>query len=81
MRNEEKRCQGTSNDLTSSQAVHDSIFVPLKKHGLRFTKEFHGDSKVVVIRLQSLRRDFENLTLKEDETIADFLSRCVDTIS
>lgn len=44
-------------------------------------EEFHGDSKVAVIRLQSLRRDFENLVMREEEVIDDFLSRCMNIVS
>ncbi|KAG6393809.1 hypothetical protein SASPL_144383 [Salvia splendens] len=50
------------------QAVHDS-------------KEFKGDSKVIVVRLQSLRRDFETLIMKNGEYVADFLSRAMAAVS
>ncbi|XP_047258238.1 uncharacterized protein LOC124890434 [Capsicum annuum] len=44
-------------------------------------KEFQGDSKVIVVRLQSLRRDFETLMMKSGEPIADFLSKAVAIVS
>ncbi|KAK3034205.1 hypothetical protein RJ639_032785 [Escallonia herrerae] len=44
-------------------------------------KEFQGDSKVIVVRLQSLRRDFETLYMKSGESIADFLSRATAIVS
>lgn len=34
-----------------------------------------------VVRLQSLRRDFENLTMKSGDSIADFLSRAMAIVS
>ncbi|XP_052207975.1 uncharacterized protein LOC127811829 [Diospyros lotus] len=44
-------------------------------------KEFHGGSKVIVVRLQSLRRDFETLVMKNGESIAEFLSRVMAIVS
>ncbi|XP_022152027.1 uncharacterized protein LOC111019837 [Momordica charantia] len=44
-------------------------------------KEFQGNSKVLVVRLQSLRRDFETLMVKNGEWIADFLSRAMTIVS
>ncbi|KAK2982589.1 hypothetical protein RJ640_002078 [Escallonia rubra] len=32
--------------------------------------EYHGDDKVRAINLQTLRRDFENMKMKEKETFA-----------
>ena len=34
-----------------------------------------------MVRLQSLRRDFETLVMKNDESIADFLSRAMAIVS
>ncbi|XP_047256015.1 uncharacterized protein LOC124888770 [Capsicum annuum] len=44
-------------------------------------KEFPGDSKVIVVKLQSLQRDFETLMMKSGESIADFLSKAVAIVS
>ncbi|KAG6432985.1 hypothetical protein SASPL_104586 [Salvia splendens] len=44
-------------------------------------KEFKGDSKVIVVRLQSLRYDFETLIMKNGESVAYFLSRAMATVS
>lgn len=40
---------------------------------------FQGSSKVITVRLQSLRRDFETLQMKGGESVQDFLTR-VSTI-
>ncbi|KAH0779714.1 hypothetical protein KY290_006141 [Solanum tuberosum] len=69
------------------QAVHDSVFSRIaaattsKQAWSILQKEFQGDSKVIVVRLQSLRRDFETLMMKSGESIADFLSRAVAIVS
>ncbi|KAL6351339.1 hypothetical protein AAG906_035131 [Vitis piasezkii] len=36
---------------------------------------FRGSSKVITVKLQSLRRDFETLHMKNGESVQDFLSR------
>ncbi|KAA8545391.1 hypothetical protein F0562_020175 [Nyssa sinensis] len=69
------------------QAVHDSIFSRIaaattsKQAWSTLQKEFQGDSKVIVVKLQSLRRDFETLYMKSGESIADFLSRETTIVS
>lgn len=69
------------------QALHDSVFSRIAAAGTSkeawsiLQKEFQGDSKVKVVRLQSLRRDFENLTMKNGDSIADFLSRAMAIVS
>ncbi|KAH0639281.1 hypothetical protein KY290_036550 [Solanum tuberosum] len=69
------------------QAVHDSHFSRItaattsKQDWSILQKEFQGDSKVIVVRLQSLRRDFETLMMKNGESIVDFLSRAVAIVS
>ena len=60
------------------QAVYDSIFSRIaaattsKQAWSILQKDFQGDSKVIVVRLQSLRRDLESLMMKSGESIADF---------
>ncbi|KAG6493460.1 hypothetical protein ZIOFF_048446 [Zingiber officinale] len=54
-------------------------------------KEFKGDDKVISIKLQNYWRNFDNLSMKENESVKDFSSRvdeivnqikgCGDTIS
>jgi len=68
-------------------AVHDSVFSRIatattsKQAWSILQKEFQGDSKVIVVRLQSLRRDFETLMMKSGESIASFLSRAMTIVS
>ncbi|KAH0714879.1 hypothetical protein KY284_007784 [Solanum tuberosum] len=63
------------------QAVHDSVFSRIatattsKQAWTILQKEFQGDSKVIVVRLQSLRRDFKTLMMKSGESITGFSSR------
>ncbi|CAL5340443.1 unnamed protein product [Camellia sinensis] len=69
------------------QAVYDSIFSRIaaattsKQAWSTLQKEFQGDSKVIMVKLQSLRRDFETLYMKNGESIADFLSRVMTIVS
>ncbi|CAN0829366.1 Retrovirus-related Pol polyprotein from transposon RE1 [Linum grandiflorum] len=41
-------------------------------------KEFKGTEKARVIKLQMLRRDFENLNMKDDETVKDYSTRVAE---
>lgn len=69
------------------QALHDNIFsrfitaTTLKQAWTILKKEYQCDSKVLVVRLQSLRREFETLIMKNGELVADFLSRVMTTVS
>ncbi|KAA0058478.1 UBN2 domain-containing protein [Cucumis melo var. makuwa] len=69
------------------QAVHERIFswiaatTTSKQVWLILQKAFQGDSRVLVVKLQSLRRDFETLMMKNGESIADFLSWAMTIIS
>ncbi|KAA0061308.1 UBN2 domain-containing protein [Cucumis melo var. makuwa] len=68
------------------QAVHDSVFSRIaaattsKQAWLILQKAFQGDSRVFVVKLQSLRRDFETLMMKNEESISEFLSRATTII-
>ncbi|KAL4353097.1 hypothetical protein GQ457_06G014620 [Hibiscus cannabinus] len=69
------------------QAVHETVF--LKIAAANTAKEawgilktaFQGSSKVIVIKLQSLRRDFETLQMKGGESVQDFLSRVAEIVN
>ncbi|KAK2987979.1 hypothetical protein RJ640_011242 [Escallonia rubra] len=43
--------------------------------------EFQGDDKVRAIKLQSLRKDLENMKMKEDETLKDYSRRFLELIN
>lgn len=66
------------------QAVADSIFPRImraeksKEAWEILQKEFGGDEKVRVIKLQTLRRDFENLKMNEKESLGEFNSRFIE---
>ena len=69
------------------QAVHETIFSQIaaattsKQAWSILQKKFLGDSKVMTVKLQSLRRDFETLLMTNGESIADFLSRSMAIVS
>ena len=44
-------------------------------------KEFQGDSKVISIKLQSLRRELENLKMKESENMKNYFSRVMGIVN
>ena len=43
--------------------------------------EFQGSSKVIVVKFQTLRHEFETLMMKGNEPMQDFLSRQMTIIS
>ncbi|XP_076891115.1 uncharacterized protein LOC143542409 [Bidens hawaiensis] len=43
--------------------------------------EFQGDSQVKAVKLQGLRRDFENLTMKESEVVGNYFGRVMALVS
>ena len=73
--------------MSIKQAVSKSIYP--KIFNAKTTKEawdvlkyeFQGNEKVVSIKLQSLWRDFDNLSMKESEGIRDFFSRVVEIVN
>jgi hypothetical protein len=44
-------------------------------------EEFQGDKKVRAIKLQTLRRDFENMRMKENESVKDYSTRFLELIN
>ena len=38
-------------------------------------KEFHGEEKVVMVKLQNFGKEFETLNMESEETIQDYFSR------
>ncbi|XP_076912615.1 uncharacterized protein LOC143570979 [Bidens hawaiensis] len=43
--------------------------------------EFQGDTQVKAVKLQGLRRDFENLVMKETELVGEYFSRVMTIVS
>ena len=42
---------------------------------------FKGTDKVCIVKLQNIRREFENFQMKENESVADFSSRTSNVIN
>ncbi|KAK8987068.1 hypothetical protein V6N11_055383 [Hibiscus sabdariffa] len=69
------------------QAIHDDIFPTIlsasssREAWLTLQQEYRGDSKAIIVRLQTLMREFETSMMKKDETIQDFLSRVKSIMS
>ncbi|KAJ0653431.1 putative RNA-directed DNA polymerase [Helianthus annuus] len=69
------------------QAVHDQLFSRIagatsaKETWDILRMEFQGDEKVKAVKLQGLRREFENLFMKEDELVGDYFSRVMAIVS
>ncbi|GAV70935.1 DUF4219 domain-containing protein/UBN2 domain-containing protein, partial [Cephalotus follicularis] len=68
-------------------AVSDSIFPRImnstsaKEAWDTLQDEFKGTVKIRAVKLQTLRRDFENLRMTEGETIKDFSSRAIEVVN
>ncbi|GAV66437.1 DUF4219 domain-containing protein/UBN2 domain-containing protein, partial [Cephalotus follicularis] len=68
-------------------AVSDSIFPRImnstsaKEVWDMLQDEFKGTVKIRAVKLQTLRRDFENLRMTEGETIKDFSSRAIEVVN
>ncbi|XP_076918762.1 uncharacterized protein LOC143579299 [Bidens hawaiensis] len=69
------------------QAVHDTIFSRIavaetaNQAWTVLETEYKGDSKVLTVKLQGLRHEFETLQMKDDETVSDFLSRVMRIVN
>ncbi|KAJ0048587.1 hypothetical protein Pint_15170 [Pistacia integerrima] len=63
------------------QAIHESIFsiiavVETATEAWKILKkEYQGSAKVITVKLQTYRRDFENLLMQNNESVQDYLSR------
>ncbi|TXG54509.1 hypothetical protein EZV62_019765 [Acer yangbiense] len=44
-------------------------------------REFQGDNKAKVIKLQTFRREFENLKMKESESVKEYFSRVIGVVN
>ncbi|GJS62129.1 retrovirus-related pol polyprotein from transposon TNT 1-94, partial [Tanacetum coccineum] len=71
-------------DSTGSYAVNlpeDNAPKRAKEAWEVLKQEFQGDVKVRAIKLQTLRRDYENTKMKENESLNDYSSRLTDLIN
>ncbi|XP_015158336.1 uncharacterized protein [Solanum tuberosum] len=63
------------------QALHDDIFPQISAAETSheaweiLQQEYMGDKKVIAVKLQTLRRDFETLLMKSNESVQDYMSR------
>ncbi|XP_076929538.1 uncharacterized protein LOC143593985 [Bidens hawaiensis] len=68
------------------QEVHDLLFSRIascdfsKQTWETLQGEFQGDPQLLSVKLQGLRRDFENLIMKGDETIGNYFSIVMDNL-
>ena len=69
------------------QAVHKTVFSRIatttssKEAWIILQREFYGSSKVIIVKLQSLHREFETLLKKSNESVQDYLSRIIGIVS
>lgn len=69
------------------QAVHEHLFSRIaaatnaKECWEILQMEYQGDEQVMGVKLQGLRREFENLRMKEGEPVGDYFSRVMAIVS
>nr|KYP35054.1 hypothetical protein KK1_043927 [Cajanus cajan] len=69
------------------QAVADTIFPRImcattaKEAWTMLQEEFEGSEKVRAVKLQTLRRNFELLNMKESETVKDYYSKIKEMVN
>lgn len=86
-RRRENKKQDTKALFYIQQAMHESIFSRIaaaetsKEAWEMLKKEFHVSRKVMTVKLQSLRRNFENSAMNSSESMQDYLSRVVAIIN
>uniref|UniRef100_A0A803L759 Methyltransferase n=1 Tax=Chenopodium quinoa TaxID=63459 RepID=A0A803L759_CHEQI len=84
---EEERMKDAKALYLIQNAVKDTIFSRIMRANTAkeareiLQQEFQGDSKVRSIKLQSLRRDFENLRMKDNDLVKDYFSRIIEIVN
>ncbi|KAD3336077.1 hypothetical protein E3N88_31596 [Mikania micrantha] len=69
------------------QGVHDMLFSRIASADTAqeaweiLRLEFQGDSQVKSVRIQGLRREFENLSMKDGEVVGEYFSRVMANVS
>ena len=84
---EEERMKDAKALYFIQNAVKDTIFPRIirantsKEAWEILQQEFQGDSKVRSIKLQTLRKDFEILKMKDNELIKDYFSKIIEIVN
>src|ERR1044071_9764159 len=77
----EKRKKDAKALFLIQQALDDEIFPRIasantsKEAWSTLKQEYLGDKKIITVRLQSLRREFETALMKDKESVQEYLSR------
>ncbi|VFQ60243.1 unnamed protein product [Cuscuta campestris] len=77
----EKRKKDAKALFIIQQALDDTIFPRIasamtsKQVWDTLKQEYRGDKRTILVKLQSLRREYETAMMKEDESVEDYLSR------
>ncbi|XP_058221728.1 uncharacterized protein LOC131331807 [Rhododendron vialii] len=91
--NEQKKQLNVDNRMNAKalsmiqQGISDNLFPRIinetkaKKAWDILYNEYRGNLKVKTIKLQSLRRDYENLKMKDSELLNDYFSRLMDVVN
>ncbi|XP_026378463.1 uncharacterized protein LOC113272887 [Papaver somniferum] len=83
----EKKQKDAKALYTLQSAVDDTIFPRImgattaKEAWAKLKEEFQGNEKVRTIKLQTLRRDLENIKMKDSETARNFYCRVKDIVN
>lgn len=83
-RKSDEGCQGSvpnSTRCTESLFSQISIATTLKKAREILQEKFEGSDKVKAVKLQTLRRQFKNLQIKESEKVKEYFSRVIEIVN
>ncbi|KAL0317184.1 UNVERIFIED_CONTAM: putative mitochondrial protein [Sesamum angustifolium] len=79
--------EDSSTSSSAEKAVADHIFPRIsvatsaKEAWSILQKEYQGNAKVRIIKLQTLRRDFENMKMKDSETIDEYYTKVRELVN
>ena len=69
------------------QGVAESLFSRIiaaktsKEAWDKLREEFQGSAKIVAVKIQTLRRQFQNLQMRESEKVKDYFSRVIEVVN
>ena len=69
------------------QAMYETLFSRIavattsKQAWTVLQKEFQGSTRVITVKLQALRQDFETISMKNNDTMQEFVSRMMAIIN